>query len=168
MNNFEIKFAGLESGLHHFDFFITDDFIKKCENEEVINVSINVSLNLERTERILTLGFHFKGTMSAPCDRCLELITIPIDVMETAYITFGEDNRTTDDNLIILPENAHMYDVSNIIYETIILQKPMRMVHEKESDCNQDVVQRLHLTQQEETSEIDPRWEALKNIKTDN
>ena len=58
----------------------------------------------------------------------------------------------------------HEIDFSHQIYEYILLQKPMKCVHEI-SKCNSDIIERINKKEEDNDESSDPRWAALKNIK---
>ena len=71
---------------------------------------------------------------------------------------------------MVIPESDYQIDIAPLIYDYIILALPIQKIHgkagNKPAKCNSETLK--HLDNHEEKNEIDPRWEALKNIKLDN
>ena len=74
-----------------------------------------------------------------------------------------------DDDVAYLPAEQGSFDVSELIYEYIILSVPMHRVH-PEGQCNPKVMEMLSQGLHDEgdaDEAIDPRWAALKDMKLD-
>ncbi|MDD2288011.1 MAG: DUF177 domain-containing protein, partial [Bacteroidales bacterium] len=71
------------------------------------------------------------------------------------------------DDIIEIPVLEHKIDLKEYVYQYIILAKPMKCSH-KDGECDEDMLERLaQLNTEIIAEEVDPRWEALKNIKID-
>ncbi len=168
-----IAFSGLSLGRHEFTFEIENSFFDAFEYSEIQECAVKVDIMLNKTERMLELDLHFEGNITLPCDRCLDPVAIPVNTDEKLYVRFGlEDGDTSDDNVWILGEHDTQLDLSPFIYDSIALAKPLHVVHPDDADgnstCNPEMLK--HLGQMEagenqSTDEIDPRWEALKELK---
>ena len=86
---------------------------------------------------------------------------------ESLVVKFGEET-TEDDELVIVSEDKGVLDVSWFIYEFISLNIPIKHVHAP-GNCNPAMVKMLeeHMATRssEEEETIDPRWEALRDLK---
>ena len=85
----------------------------------------------------------------------------------TVYFVFG-DEESEDENLIVIPRESYEIDVQQSMYEMIMLALPARSAHKK-NECNEEMVQLLqkytsNQDSKEKEENIDPRWEALKNL----
>ena len=103
-----------------------------------------------------------------------------------AWFTADKDNKTTIllmtkdpsdaqmltsglDMIQIFSKNDSDFDLSDLIYEYIILSLPIHRTHDDESLCNQEVLERLHNFSQSE-AEVEkndnPMWaEMMKELK---
>ncbi|MBO4645080.1 MAG: DUF177 domain-containing protein [Bacteroidales bacterium] len=128
---------------------------------------------MEVFEKMITLDFHFKGKVQLPCDRCLEPVDIDLDFSENLLVKLVPmiEEPEEEDNLWVVSENTYELDVFHFVYECLTLALPLRVVHPDDasgkSTCNPEIIKKLEeLTPGETQREvIDPRWEALKNIK---
>jgi uncharacterized metal-binding protein YceD (DUF177 family) len=159
---FCLSFSGLSLGHHKFDFHVDDTFLKTFDYGEISSCDVNIDVNLEKTERFLKLDFHFSGGYSVPCDRCLDPVEIPINHDEMLIVNFGNENDF-ESEVWVVSQKEHELNLDTFIYEALVLLRPFSVIHDIE-DCNPEMVKQLQHTPLEQT-EIDPRWEALKQLK---
>ncbi|MAX82063.1 MAG: hypothetical protein CL843_18025 [Crocinitomicaceae bacterium] len=163
---FLIPFGGEKLGKHPHDFEIGKAFFDSGISEvEVLNAAINLLFILEKQSAMLTLHFNFDGTITVPCDRCNAPVEIPIQSSEKLYVKFSQGGFDTTDEVITIADSESHIDLGPYVYEFIWLALPMKFVHD-EGECDQDVIDQLeHYNPDDEDDNIDPRWDALKNLK---
>lgn len=166
-----LRIAGVELGKHSFSIVCDDKFFELANFEDIQNGMLHLKINMEKSETMMHLSFHFKGNVTVPCDRCLDPVTMPLNFKEkliVKFISLPEDNSTEDDMIWTISENEYELDVFHFVYESISLALPTQIIHpddEKgESTCNPDILKRLEELSRKEDPETDPRWDALKNI----
>ena len=166
LNEYVIPFSGYKAGLHTFDFQPDPSFFDQFESTDVTQIRAQVKVNMEKSNTMLIFTVEVHGSYVAPCHRCNADVKNYLFTDGRYIVKFGEEEFTETDEILVLPESAHELDISPLIYETIMLAIPARIVHENENDCDQEVLAKLrqHETDEDET---DPRWEALKNLKPD-
>jgi len=115
---------------------------------------------------------HLDTRAQVECDRCLQLIEIPVNVdFELEYIT-GSDYRSssaaelTEEELSVSVFDGEVIDVDEIVKEQILLAVPTRMLCREDCkglcpECGSD---RNTGDCTCVTNDIDPRWAALKNL----
>jgi uncharacterized metal-binding protein YceD (DUF177 family) len=167
LKHFVIPFHGLKEGIHHFDYDIDKRFFESFEYAEINNGKVNLVVELTRQERMLILDFNITGYVRVMCDRCLGEFNQPIAGNEKLIVKFGEDWEEESEDVIIIPEGEHQFDISQYIYEYIMLLLPMKRIHPDDENgvttCETDMVNRLG--DHPENSETDPRWDALLKLK---
>ncbi len=170
LKEYIINFVGLKPGRHTFEYLITSTFFEAMQSEEEFNTNINLTLELDKQANLLTLNFVFSGTLSTICDRCADPLEIPIKINENLYFNISESETSSDDeDVLFLSTSDYEIDISQFVYEFIMVSIPMKRVHLTDSDgksyCNQETIKRL-----EETipKSIDPRWEVLNKLKNKN
>ena len=174
LDQFFISFTGLKPGEHGFDLRVDDSFFDCFEEGEIRHGSIDVTLNLVKEERMLVFQFHFFGTVTLPCDRCGELVDIPINSSETLIVKIGNpgEGRTgaNNDDVEWIPETTTRFDTAPFIYETMHLLLPIKRVHPTTKDgksaCNPEILKKLNELCHRQT--IDDRWEPLKELTLEN
>lgn len=162
-----IQFKGLESGSYEYQYTLDGDFFSEYENEEFATAEVDFQVHLEKSERMLVFNFSFNGKVKSQCDRCLGDLEVPISGEEMLCVKFGNQENHDDEDVLFLPDNENQIDLSQWMYEYAVLAYPMRHVH-PEGECQNDMVQLLQengKSENEEEQPIDPRWEALKNLK---
>lgn len=165
MKEFVIPFFGLKEGKHKFKFDVGRSFFEAFENSLLDDGEISVTLDLEKMSNMLILQFKAKGSTRVSCDRCGDDFDLPIKTSERLIVKFGEEDFEQTEEIIVLHRDAHEIDVSQEIYEMLVLSLPNKRVHPRKSDCNAEAIERLNSFKSNEDTNIDPRWDALKKLK---
>ena len=165
----KIDLKGLADGLNSFEFDLDDAYFKAVNAPEVGRGNVHVSLKIVRTQNdYFTLDFHEKGTVVLPCDLCLDDMEQPIETQQRLEAKFG-NAYSEDGDLVTVPENEGILDVSWFVYEFILLALPIKHVHAP-GKCNTAMIRVLEehsaaRSGQEDEQPMDPRWEALLKLK---
>lgn len=171
-SQYVISYKGLGDGLHLFDFKVDDSFFDEFENREIEKGNVDVQVSLNKKPNIFEFLFDLKGSVTVNCDRCLDPLEIEIEYKAPLFIKFGEATHEETDELLVLSEQETEIDVAQFIFEYINLSLPFRRVHpdkKGKSTCNKEMLKRLEeLSVNEDKSEVDPRWNDLKNLLNDN
>lgn len=169
MRQYKIDFKGIGVGEHTFLFDISDTFFEHFNDSEIKSGSIKCKLIMQKKANLLVLNFNISGIISVPCDRCLEYFNMTIKAKDTLFVKFGEEKYDVDDELLVLDINEHEIDVSNIIYEIINVNIPIRKVHPEDefgnSTCNSEMVKKLEsYLHKPKKKTIDSRWNKLNDL----
>lgn len=172
LKDYIINFVGLKEGVHAFEFVISSTFFEEMQSEEVLDLNLNLQLNLEKKTNLLILNFYFSGSFNTLCDRCGDDLSLSLDFSEIIFVKISDDLNPDDDiNVVTIKTGESQINISDYIYELIMVNLPFRRIHSDdkngESLCNQTTLELLSEKTITE-KEIDPRWEALKNLKLDN
>ena len=152
------------------DFELNDDFFKALDASEVNGGTLHVSVSIRKASGFFELHFHTEGTVTVPCDLCLDDMQQPITTDNRIVARLGDDTNTEDDDVVTVSEDEGILDTAWLIYEFVALAIPIKHVHAP-GKCNSVMTQKLEelsgavRSGKEETEAIDPRWEALKKIK---
>ena len=125
-------------------FSLTDSFFQELDQDEITGGNIQVKLNVRETAGdIFEVSIVIEGEVVVLCDRCLDDLTLPVEVKDNIKIYAGnEDEIPEDDDIRILEGNGYKYDMSWDIYELTELSLPLQRVHE-DNQCNPDMTDRL-------------------------
>jgi uncharacterized metal-binding protein YceD (DUF177 family) len=173
LKEFLIPFAGLKEGKHQFEYQIDNSFFEQFDFDEYQNVDVKVDIELEKKSTIMELCLNHKGIVNVPCDMTGENFDLKIKGKFNLVIKFGEEFNNDSEELLILPHGEFQLDVSQYIYESIVLSVPFKRVHPgiKDGTLKTEALDTLDkLAPKEENKEnedIDPRWENLKKLLTD-
>lgn len=169
LNVFKIDLKALEEGQTDFRFSLDDEYFKAIEASNVQGGDVSVSLSVRKTGKVFALDFHTRGFVRIPCDRCLDEMEQPIETRDSVVARLGEENSEEDGDVVTVDEDEGILDVAWLIYEFIALGIPVRHVHAP-GKCNPAMIRMLETysaarSGEEDKDAVDPRWEALKNLK---
>lgn len=179
VKDYLIPFIGLKLGKHHFEYQINNAFFEIFDYNEYENSDIKVNVVLEKKSTMLELSFSHKGIINVPCDMTGEDFDLPIKGKMKVIVRFGEEFNNDNEELLILPFGEFEINVSQYIYEMIVLSVPLRRVHPGVQDgslktkaldkLNELAVTELKQEDNKDNKEenIDPRWDKLKQLLTD-
>ena len=166
-NDYVITFKGLELGSNFFEFEIGDKFFEEKGVQDFRKGKLTANVELLKESTMLILNFDIKGFVELECDRCLEMYDHALNKKERLIVKFGEHKAELSDELVVIPHEDYQIDISQFLYEFIVLSLPIKHVHPDDefgnSTCNRDMLDRLENL----NIKTDVRWDALKNIKLD-
>ena len=171
LESFKIDLKGMKTDEQRLEFDLNDDFFKALDVSEVNGGALHVSVSIRKATGFYELQFHAEGTVTVPCDICLDDMDQPIETDHVLVAKLGAETNTEDDDVVTVDENEGILDTSWLIYEFIALAIPIKHVHAP-GKCNSAMTQKLEelsgaVRSGEEEAEavVDPRWEKLKNLK---
>jgi len=171
LDQYILEFAGLDDGTHHFEYSIGVELFREFDFNEINDCNMLVQVEMNKQPDMLEFKFAFSGFVICECDRCLEEYKQPVSGNERLVVKFGDKSEETDDNIITVPAQEHQINLSQFIYESIVLMLPKRKVHPEDkkgkSDCNPEIIKKLKELNYQKKS-IDPRWDELKKITLKN
>ena len=153
MNPFVIHLNDWAAGERKFLSHAGLEFFQKFGNTEILDADVNVEVTAEKkgphkVEAVL----HLQGTVTVPCDRCLDPLSLPVDAEPSEVLTPGETEVD--------------WDLSQAVYDYICLSLPLQKVH-PEGECNPDTVRFLsHMEREDEEAEAEANspFAALKGL----
>lgn len=170
------------------EFELDDAYFKKIDSPEVQKGNVKAKVSVQRKLSTFDIVFTLDGSITIPCDRCLDDMEQPIHYKEKLQVKFG-DKFAEEDEIVIVPELEGAINVAWFLYEFIVLNIPIKHVHAT-GECNKTMVVKLkrHITRQKDdtdddnssieldddddftTDEVqtDPRWDGLQNITENN
>ena len=168
LQEYIIPFSTLKEGLHEFVYEIDDRFFEYFENPDIKGGKLTVNISLQKSNTFLELEFQISGTIKTVCDRCLDVFNAEVQVKEVLFFRFGEEYTELQDNVIIIPREEKIVNVSQYIYEYAALNLPIKRVHPADKDgkslCNPEMLKILMKFSVESKKEKDPIWESLKDM----
>lgn len=171
---FVIPFSGLKQGKHEFDFKIDNTFFESFEYNEFNNAAIDLYVLLNRSSTMLELEMTANGTVNVYCDVTNEPYDQPIASNLDLVVKFGEEFNDDNDEILILPHGEFQVNISQYVYEMLVLAVPLKKVHPGVLDGTLESealakLEELHPKEVKESKnkETDPRWDSLKKLLTD-
>jgi uncharacterized metal-binding protein YceD (DUF177 family) len=173
-----LRLSGVEVGNHRYSMICDKAFFELTGLNEIEEGAIEVRIEMEKSANMMSLQFHFEGKVTVVCDRCLDFLTLPLDFNDFLVVNFVshiDESYENDDNIWQIHEKAHELDLSHFLYEAIELALPSQLIHPDDENgnptCNSEMLLKLaELTPKEtvQNAEIDPRWNALKQLTINN
>lgn len=175
LSKYEIAFKGLAEGSHQFNYEIDDRFFEKFENSLVVKGQLIANVTFNKQSTLLSIDMAVKGTVELMCDRCLDNYDQKVKHKSKLFVKFGSQTEEMSDEMIVIPLDQHLIDISQYLYELIVLGLPIKHVHPNnksgKSDCNPEMINKLNEYLVEEVSAgaeeepvIDERWNELKKL----
>lgn len=176
---FDIAFVGLPNGVHEFLFELNDEFFACFSDSEITHARLNARFILYKKNNMLDLEFFIQGKVELGCDRCMEEYWQELDIHKMLYVKFGDKYEEQSDDVIIIPSTESHFDISQYVYEFVVLGLPAKRVHpggnKKEDNCDPGIIEQLdeYITfgknkgnkKEKDGTSTDSRWDALKNLK---
>lgn len=140
---YKVELASLKDGHYEQDFVCDTEFFKNMERTDIQHADVKVHLDMEKKHDAYDLTFHCKGVVTVPCDRCLDPLDIDIDADYHVVVKYGETYDDGSDDLLVIPYSNTYLNVAYMLYDTIVLQIPLRHVHPM-GKCNRAMAAALN------------------------
>ena len=169
LESLKIDLKGLEAEETSLTLDLDDSFFEALDGAEVKKGSLHVSVSIRKASGFYEFLIHTAGTIVIPCDRCLDDMEQPVATDNRLVVKLGSEYSEEDD-IIVVPEDEGILDISWFIYEFVVLVIPIRHVHAP-GKCNPAMTKALEeLSADRSSDEVsnqtsDPRWDKLKNLK---
>ena len=152
MNAIVIPLNGWAAGERKFHSHADLEFFQTFDNTEILDADVDVEIRVVKKERKVEAELHLSGTVTVPCDRCLEPLAVPVEANPSEV--FEPESLSED------------WDLSQAVYDYVCLSLPLQRVH-PEGECNPDTVRFLgHQEQGNEEAEAPANspFAALKGL----
>ena len=166
---FKIPFIGLKEGKHQFEYTIDNTFFETNPYDEILGARIDVNLDFVKKSTFLELEFDASGFLNVACDLTNERYDEAIQTSMHLIVKFGDFYEDENEEVLIIPHSETELDVSQIIYEMLVLAVPIKKEHPGIADgtLQTDILEKLEELRPKEHSksqETDPRWSKLKDL----
>ena len=136
LNEFIIPYLGLSNGTHQYHFEIGKEFFAQFEMSKMSAGKFDLKVELVKDGRMIILMVGFHGYFTAPCDRCLSQIEVPMDFEDKLIIKIEDQQGINDPDVYYLDPGTSHIDISTMLYESLHLNMPMKNVRDCESENN--------------------------------
>lgn len=167
--SYKIDLKALEDGLTTIDLILDDDFFASVDGPEVRRGRVDAALSIRKTENYFEIDSHLKGVVVIPCTRCLDDMEQEVEASNRLTVKLGEE-FSEDDDLVTVPDDEGILDLTWYLYEYVALSIPIQHVHET-GKCNAAMIKVLEEHSATRSSDrdgndaIDPRWNELLKLK---
>jgi len=166
-----IDYKTLESGTYEFDYHIDKDFFSMFDEPLAQDGNADVHAAMRVTSAGLSIRLDISGTLQVECDRCLETFDMPIDASYDLVVKYGDKTTPLDeaDDVITIGDDDDFLDLSQHIYEYVVLSLPARRVHPDLPDgqpgCNPEMLS--HIIIADDDDEYDDEDEGDEDYDED-
>ena len=165
--NFIIPLNGLTAGKNEFFLHAGKEFFDSFENEEIFDADLQIRILVEKSGRYIGVDCDIEGYLTVECDRCLDMVEMPIDEQVRLSVKFGEqeDSEMSQDaerEVIFVKNDDAQLDMSQIVYDYSCLALPMQRTHE-DGECNPDAMKYYGTS---EASDVQSEDETLNPFAT--
>ena len=185
---YKIDLKNLPDDASAYTYELDRRFFDAIDHEDVKKGNVKAELEVKKATSSYEIDFHLVGAVQIPCDRCLDEMDQEIDAIGRLIVKFGEEYFEDSDELVIIPESEGAINVAWYLYEFIVLNIPIKHVHEI-GNCNKSMVSKYRkhqavniadeddlqddddLSDDEDIADdaseeqTDPRWDELKKLK---
>lgn len=171
--DFVIPFRGLKDGDHQWEYTVDRRFFEEFDYQEFGESNVHTVIRMHKKPNLLEFDFSAQGEVEVPCDLTNEMYMQPVEGGFHLVVKFGEEFSEEDEELLIIPHGEHELDVSQFIYELIVLSVPSKRIHPGivDGSLQSDILDKLeelapgHEEGEEDSdAPTDPRWDDLKKL----
>jgi len=173
LDQYIIQFSGLDNDKEYsYNFIVGDAFFLNFEKSDIKGGNLDISVDLLKKSRSLTLNISLKGYANIVCDRCLDIYIQDINFKDSILVMFADEtNFDTNEDYITLDHNLNEINISQFIYEFANFALPFVHYHPLDKNklptCNPEMLKLIekHSSIEQEGNTIDIRWEKLIDLK---
>ena len=181
-DSYNIQLKTMEIGESVVEYHLGNDFFEAIGEEAIQKGNITAKISIVKNTKQSELNFELNGKVVVLCDRCLEEMDQPISTDGHLIVKMGKEFKDDGDDVVVVPEEQGVINVSWFMYEFVELAIPIKHVHPF-GQCNRGMASKLseHLVSSdsfeddddsftgadtvdsdaESDGPVDPRWSAL-------
>ncbi len=162
---YTIPFSGLKDGLHLFDYQVNKAFFECFPETLITDGDFQVHVELDKKPNVISLLIDFNGTIDITCDRCLEMMKLPLNGTNQLLLKYSEESRE-EAEIVYISRDLETINIGKYIYEFICLAIPLIKTHDLvlDEECDESMRSFLEI-KDNSTPEDNPLWNQLKDIK---
>ena len=169
LSNYKITFSGLKEGNHNFNFEVNNQFFSLFQYTEFNNCKISADINFIKKSNLLEIEINSKGIINLNCHVSDESFDYDHSAYYKFVVKFGNSFNDEDPEMLVVPFGTYEINLSQQLYEMIVLSLPLKVVHPGINDgtLKSKTLDRLKEFQSGKinSKNCDPRWDKLKDLK---
>ncbi|MFR9523207.1 MAG: DUF177 domain-containing protein [Rikenellaceae bacterium] len=163
LTNCVIAYKSLGVGAFDYSIVVDSEFFNRFETSEISAGNCSVDVQLQRGETMLELDVKIAGEVVVECDRCLEDCPVSIDYQGSLIVKFSSEVSDYDGDILWLSPQETQVDLSQYIYESIVLSLPYQRVHEP-GECNPAMIEKFAIISGAEFDAMDDSEEEEEEL----
>ena len=156
---YSVAYKGLKNSSFDFVFEVDDALFVAYESKEILGGNCHVEATMLKGESQLEFDFTITGEVTCECDRCLEPCQVPIDYEGHLIVRISDEEGEYDGDVMWLNPADNEVDLTQYIYESIVLSLPYQRVH-PEGECNPDMLARFTIASQADIEAMEAEAES--------
>ncbi|MBO6792330.1 MAG: DUF177 domain-containing protein [Balneolaceae bacterium] len=131
----------------------------------------NVEINFDKNPRFIRAELDIKATLELICDRSLEPFDYEVERPYEILFKFDETEESEDNRGAIrtIDHQRNEISIEQDVLDTLLVHLPVKKLHprflDEDGNPKEFVAESFGETDDDEEDAIDPRWEALKDLK---
>jgi len=169
--DFHINIYNLDCKSYDYTFKIDNSFFDLFEDSLISKGDLEIGIDLVKSETFIDLEFQIDGWIELECDRSLDKFKYPLHLREHLIFKFGDENKELSEEVFEISAETQQLDLSDSIFEFIRVAVPMKKLHPRydqgfeEDEEEDEIIYTSRVEEEVENDEVDPRWQALKDLK---
>ena len=156
---YSVAYKGLKNSSFDFIFEVDDALFVAYESKEIMGGNCRVEATMFKGESQLEFDFTITGEVTCECDRCLEPCQVPIDYEGHLIVRISDEEGEYDGEVMWLNPAENEVDLTQYIYESIVLSLPYQRVH-PEGECNPDMLARFTIATEADIEALEAEAES--------
>lgn len=165
-NNIVIPIKGLSAGEHSFEYEIDGQFFQSFGNDRVKEADCTVKVAVIKRQTLLEVNCSVGGFVITECDRCLDDLTLKVDVERELTVGFGSvdmDDASDEEDVVVVDQGVAELNLNQFVYDYICLSFPIVKVHPK-GKCNPEMMKYLSTQNAPADEEKSSPFQNLKDL----
>lgn len=142
----EIPVKGLPAGESIFRFEIGEAFFQAFGNSQIKDADCSVKVSVIRHQTFLDAICSIAGFVVVECDRCLEDLSLKVDIEPHLTVGFGNvevsDTEESDADVLVIDRADSTVNLDQFVYDYVCLSLPLVKVH-PQGKCNPEMLRYL-------------------------
>lgn len=164
----QLNLHSLPEGHSQAVWTLTDDWLHTLPANELKKVQLHTTAEILRVGSHFQVDIHTEGTVTLPCDLCLEDMEQPVDARDTVTALLG-DIAPDNEDTVTVSEQQGTLDLTWQVFQSVCLSLPIRHVHApgKCDGAMTRLLQELSTARsgdEQQEDHQDHRWDALKGL----
>lgn len=151
-NAYILDLNHLTTETENVGYKIGKSFFDSFENKEVLDADCTVDIAVTKGLGATRLDISIEGTITVPCDRCMEDAEFPVDYQSELFVKLSDSvedsywDNDGEDEILWINTSVAEADLRQYLYDSIMLSLPIQRIHE-EDDCNEIIKKYITVTE---------------------
>ncbi len=163
-----IPVRGLPLGESTFRFEIGKPFFQAFENNQIKDADCSVKVSVIRHQTLLDVVCEVFGFVVVECDRCLDDLTLKVDIAPRLTVGFGsvdvDEEAQGEEDILVIDRSESELDLDQFVYDYVCLGLPMVKVH-PEGKCNPEMLRFLTDREGDENAAAEENARPFEGLK---